>query len=168
MTAFEMAMRLNGNQYLNEITRDEECIAKGGARMKGKIEMRKIDACPYCGCEEAYVESYEHHIGEIRYRVACPKCGIYLDSGYWQTADRAIEAWNDRSNSMWWLPVSKQRPFNEYGEGRPVLTVDEMGVMRIAEYVGGVWQTPEGEPIANTKAFPIIHWRPLPKPPEGE
>lgn len=28
MTTFEMAMRLNGNQYLNEITRDEECIAK--------------------------------------------------------------------------------------------------------------------------------------------
>ena len=28
MTTFEMARRLNGNQYLNEITGDEECIAK--------------------------------------------------------------------------------------------------------------------------------------------
>lgn len=56
--------------------------------------------CPNCGCEDAYVESYEHHVGAIRYRVCCPKCGVYLDSGYWQTADRAIEEWNKRSNSM--------------------------------------------------------------------
>lgn len=67
-----------------------------------------------------------------------------------------------------WIPVSKQHPFNEYGEGKSVLTVDTLGVMRIAEYVGGVWQTPDGEPITNTKAFPITHWRELPEPPEEE
>lgn len=146
---------------------DNYC-AECGAKMKGKIEMRKIDTCPYCGCEEAYVESYEHHVGATRYRVCCPKCGVYLDSGYWQTADRAIEAWNNRSNSMWWLPTAKQKPFNEYGEGKSVLTVDTLGLMRIAEYVGGVWQTPDGEPITNTKVFPITHWMPLPEPPKEE
>lgn len=67
-----------------------------------------------------------------------------------------------------WIPVSKQHPFNEYGEGKSVLTVDTLGVMRVAEYVGGVWQTPDGEPITNTKAFPITHWRELPEPPKEE
>lgn len=144
---------------------DNYC-AECGAKMKGEIEMRKIDACPYCGCEESYVESYEHHIGAIRYRVACPKCGVYLDSGYWQTADRAIEEWNNRSNSMWWIPTKKQYPFSEYGEGKSVLTVDSMGEKRVLYYDGGNWCWPSGEVLETAREFPITHWQPLPEPPK--
>lgn len=143
--------------------------AECGAKMKGEIEMRKIDACPYCDCEEAYVESYEHHVGAIRYRVCCPKCGVYLDSGYWQTADRAIEEWNKRSNSMWWISTKKQYPFAEYGEGKSVLTVDSMGIKRVLYFDGGNWCWPDGEPLLTATVYPITHWMPLPEPPkEGE
>lgn len=51
--------------------------------------------CPFCGCKEPYIDQYYHDAG-IRYRVICPECMATVDTGWFQSAGRAIEAWNRR------------------------------------------------------------------------
>lgn len=64
-----------------------------------------------------------------------------------------------------WISVEDALPHAEYGEGTNVLTIDTMGLQRVAEWNGGNWCWPTGEVIATCGKFPITHWMPLPKPP---
>lgn len=59
--------------------------------------MSELKPCPFCGGTSAIVERYEHHEGQWRYRVVCPDCMGQVDSGWWQNAAQAIEAWNRRT-----------------------------------------------------------------------
>ena len=51
--------------------------------------------CPFCGNDKPFVDNYHHKSG-VRYRVMCPGCGAMVDPGYFQSAGRAVEAWNRR------------------------------------------------------------------------
>lgn len=64
-----------------------------------------------------------------------------------------------------WISVEDALPEAEYGEGISVLTIDTMGLQRVAEWNGGNWCWPTGEVIATCGKFPITHWMPLPNPP---
>lgn len=63
-----------------------------------------------------------------------------------------------------WISVDDALPHAEYGEGTSVLTIDTMGLQRVAEWNGGNWCWPTGEVIATCGKFPITHWMPLPEP----
>lgn len=65
-----------------------------------------------------------------------------------------------------WTSVENALPHAEYGEGISVLTIDTMGLQRVAEWNGGNWCWPSGEVIVTCGKFPITHWMPLPLPPE--
>lgn len=61
-----------------------------------------------------------------------------------------------------WIPVTERLPFAEYGESDDVLTVNSLGVMRVANWDGGNWKHPNGNLISSIVIFPITHWMPLP------
>ena len=67
-----------------------------------------------------------------------------------------------------WISVEERLPFSEYGESKSVLTIDELGCMRVAYFDGGCWCHPTGELIETTVKFKITHWMPLPEPPKEE
>lgn len=69
---------------------------------------------------------------------------------------------------MNWINCKERKPFTEYGESDSVLTVDTLGVMRVAYWDGGNWCMPDGEIIETAAKFPITHWKPLPECPEAE
>lgn len=62
-----------------------------------------------------------------------------------------------------WISCNSQMPYAEYGEGRSVLTVDSIGVMRVAYFDGSNWCDPLGECLTSVRKFPITHWMPLPE-----
>jgi hypothetical protein len=61
-----------------------------------------------------------------------------------------------------WIPVSERLPFAEYGESEDVLTVSELGVIRVLYFDGGCWCYQTGECCQHK----VTHWMPLPNPPE--
>lgn len=67
-----------------------------------------------------------------------------------------------------WIKTSERLPDAEYGEGKNVLTVNTLGVIRVAYYDGSCWCNPDGEPVKTARLFPITHWMPIPEPPEEE
>lgn len=67
-----------------------------------------------------------------------------------------------------WIKTEEKKPFSQFGEGMNVLTIDNLGEMRIAYWDGGNWCWPTGECIGTTGKFPITHWMPLPEPPKEE
>lgn len=67
-----------------------------------------------------------------------------------------------------WIKTNEKKPLSQYGEGANVLTVDSLGVMRVAYWDGGNWCWPTGECIGTTGKFPVTHWMPLPPPPKEE
>lgn len=56
--------------------------------------------CPHCGDNNIYLEHYEHHAGQYRWRAICPYpgCGASVDAGTWQSKQEAIDAWNRRAS----------------------------------------------------------------------
>lgn len=67
-----------------------------------------------------------------------------------------------------WIKTSERLPDAEYGEGKNVLTVNTLEVIRVAYYDGSCWCNPDGEPVKTARLFPITHWMPIPEPPEEE
>lgn len=58
--------------------------------------MATLKPCPFCGYNKVYLDEYRHEAG-VRFRVVCPECMAMVDPGYFQSAGRAIEAWNRRT-----------------------------------------------------------------------
>jgi hypothetical protein len=63
-----------------------------------------------------------------------------------------------------WIPVTERLPFAEYGESEDVLTVSELGVIRVLYFDGGCWCYQTGECCPHK----VTHWMPLPEPPKEE
>lgn len=58
--------------------------------------MIKLKPCPFCGCENIYIDGYKHGAG-LRWRVMCLDCMGMVDPGTIQQKYRAIELWNRRA-----------------------------------------------------------------------
>lgn len=58
--------------------------------------MTELKPCPFCGSTNIYVDEYDHHCGNKRWRVVCLECMGQVDAGIWQSKLPAIEAWNTR------------------------------------------------------------------------
>lgn len=59
-------------------------------------EVDDLKPCPFCGGRDIHVDRYRHGCGQDRLRVVCADCMGQVNSGTWQTAEPAIEAWNAR------------------------------------------------------------------------
>lgn len=55
----------------------------------------KLKPCPFCGCEEIYLEEYDTVVGK-RWRVFCTNCMAGIDTGCDQSWGKPVEAWNKR------------------------------------------------------------------------
>lgn len=68
----------------------------------------------------------------------------------------------DNNDGRKW--ISDRLPHSEFGESDEVLTISEMGVMRVLYFDGGCWCYPTGEVFR----YRITHWMPLPEPPKED
>lgn len=157
----------------------------------------KIEKCPFCGKDVAEITNCKD-LEECRHFEKCPATEPYVcvvcnmfeggcgaSSGYYDSAEKAIAAWNRRtdhirdttkkvSNADRWIPVTERLP-TECGYYLSVverIAPDELGGnntrVKIMRWLGADWRYPTHIPKWINEAITetVTHWMPLPATPE--
>ena len=134
--------------------------------------MHELKPCPFCGSMTAPTVMNESEAlfnidadGEDMSMVVCcaaKKFGCGASTGFCDTAEQAVEAWNRRASG--WIPCSEKKP---KARTDVILQFDE--TMCVGFYSHGLWNVNTGNGFY-TAVLPSedqpIAWMPTPEPPK--